>query len=226
MSLVDSIEDAARLYAVAWNTLEFQDLFDALDVDVHYASQYVWDEMENKEEIVAYLSGKAETIKQAGEPSTVRVELGELVRGATVNPRPGTKCAVLYQGPVAEIIGVAFFEVADGRIKRIDLCMPELTHSAANSIASFETRPDDIRTYQTARTCHTYRFLCCHRRLTPGEFDKTIVIVNLTQKDHAYRHEKPVLARPGLMQRSNFHQFKPVFLVRHNWDDSRSLIAH
>jgi hypothetical protein len=126
MIQVDSIEDAARLYAVAWNTLDFQDFIDALDDDVRYASQYVWDEMDNKEEIVAYLSGKAETIKKAGEPSTVRVELGELVRGVSFNPRPGTKCVGLYQGPVARIIGVAFFEVADGRIQRIDLCMPEL----------------------------------------------------------------------------------------------------
>lgn len=112
-------KDAAISYAKAWNRLESTDFLALLDDDAHYASQWVLPELENKEAISDYLIGKMKTIKKAGPK--VYAELGHIRSGFF-----GGDCVFLSQGESEKIQAVVLFEVSKNKIRRFDLCIPEL----------------------------------------------------------------------------------------------------
>ncbi len=116
-------EDAATAYARAWNRLEPDGFLELLAPDAGYDSQWVFSSLNGAEEISDYLRGKMNTVRALGAEdlsARVQVELGHTTRGCEDRP-----CALIAQGG-AEVKGVVLFEVADGRIKRFDMCIPAL----------------------------------------------------------------------------------------------------
>lgn len=111
--------DAATAYARAWNRLSCDDFLSLLDENAHYASQWVFDELKSRQEISDYLKGKMQTVK--GSDAKVYAELGVTRSGFA-----GRHCVLLAQGQKEEIKAVVLFEVIEGRIKRYDLCIPDL----------------------------------------------------------------------------------------------------
>lgn len=122
--MIDDELHAANLYADAWNQLELEQLFSHLAEDCRYISQWVFEELESKERIVAHLSRKVELIKESGE--YVLAKVARLRRGASLCPPPGTPCVAMYQGESTEITCVVFIEADGGLIKQIDICIPQL----------------------------------------------------------------------------------------------------
>lgn len=112
--------DASIAYAKAWNCLNLDDFTDLLAPDVRYSSQWVFEELEGKETISDHLAGKMHTIKES-PGTTVFAELGKATKG-----HPGKDCVALAQGNKNEVTAVVLFTVEGGRIRRIDMCMPEL----------------------------------------------------------------------------------------------------
>ena len=111
-------KEAATSYAKAWNRLNCRDFIKLLAKDAHYASQYVFNELESKQDIENYLTGKMQTVK--GKKSSVRAEIGR-----TTLPHE-KDCVLIYQGDPKEHAAVVVFKVEDGHIKRFDLCVPQL----------------------------------------------------------------------------------------------------
>ena len=112
-------KDAATAFARAWNRLDCREFLELLAEDAHYASQWVFNEMENKKEIAEYLTGKMQTVKNTG--SKVYAELGKIGKGF-----PGRDCVLMAQDVKKIVKAVVLFEVSGNTIKRIDLCMPQL----------------------------------------------------------------------------------------------------
>ena len=83
--------------------------------DFHYASQFVFDEIKSKDEYLAYIRPKLETIRQSDSP--VWAEIGELTE------YPGGPCVVLAQGDRNSLVSTVLLEVAGGLISRIDQCI-------------------------------------------------------------------------------------------------------
>jgi hypothetical protein len=119
--------DAAIAYARAWNTLDCSEFIKLLDENAHYASQWVFEELESKAAISDYLIGKMKTVKNAG--SKVYAELGK-TRSSFV----GRDCVLLAQGNKEEIQAVVLFEVANNKITRYDLCIPELLNAKRTGV--------------------------------------------------------------------------------------------
>lgn len=111
-------KDAATAFARAWNRLDCKDFLNLLAEDVHYASQYVFSELESRQDIEKYLTDKMHLVKATR--SEVRAELA-----MTVSPGENP-CVLLYQDDPKEHAAVVLFQVKDGRIKRYDLCIPQL----------------------------------------------------------------------------------------------------
>ena len=122
-----SEKDAAIAYAKAWNRLDCSQFLELLDENAHYASQWVCDELENKAAISDYLTAKMRTIKVTG--SKVFAELGN-----TRSSFPGRDCVSMAQGKKEEIKAVVLFEVENNKIKRYDLCIPELLNVKRNGV--------------------------------------------------------------------------------------------
>ena len=109
-------QDAATAYAKAWNNLDPIEFVELLAEDAHYASQYVFDEIEGKEAFTEYLAGKFKTVRNS--ESEVSADLAVIQK-----PYPGKPCTILVQGYNTSVVT---FEVSNGKINRFDLCMPEL----------------------------------------------------------------------------------------------------
>ena len=107
---------AAFIYAKAWNRLDCTEFLDLLDDTAHYASQWVFDELENKEAIADYLINKIVAVKNSD--AKVYAELGITRSGFA-----GRYCVFITQG---EKQAVVLFEVSKNKIQRFDLCIPEL----------------------------------------------------------------------------------------------------
>jgi hypothetical protein len=122
--VISNTRQAAELYVDSWKRLDFDKFFDELDSNCQYSSQYVFDELDSKEKIVSYLTGKVNTIKNNGH--SVLSKIAILKRVASLNPPIGTCCVAMYQGGSPDIAAIVFFEIGDGKIQRIDLCMPQL----------------------------------------------------------------------------------------------------
>lgn len=112
-------KDAAVAYARAWNTLDCGEFLKLLADDCSYASQYVFEELESKERIKEYLTGKIQTVSDSG--ANVRAVVGRILI-----PDPDRPCVMMYQGEGNQVAAVVVFKVKDSQIQRYDLCMPEL----------------------------------------------------------------------------------------------------
>lgn len=111
--------DAATAFAKAWNRLEPDAFLALLAPDAHYASQWVFEELQDAQAIGTYLRAKMRTIRRdaASDPNVqVRAELG-----CTAWNRDAV---LLMQGRTLK--GVIVFETASGCVTRYDMCMPEL----------------------------------------------------------------------------------------------------
>jgi len=121
-------DEAATVFARAWNRLDSTEFIRLLAEDAVYESQWVFTPMEGREAISHYLTGKMETIKTSGKK--VRAELTT----ARCGYKHGKPCVVLKQGDNRDTDSVMVFEVAGDRIKRCDLCAPELFDPAVTDI--------------------------------------------------------------------------------------------
>ncbi|HOH29305.1 MAG TPA: hypothetical protein PLC40_06500, partial [Candidatus Hydrogenedentes bacterium] len=81
--------------------------------------QWVYDELKGKIAIGKYLKGKMNTVKNCG--SEVFAELGRTTTGFA-----GRDCVCMAQGTKEQVTAIVLFEVVSGKIKRYDLCIPEL----------------------------------------------------------------------------------------------------
>jgi len=112
--------DAATAFAKAWNKLDCSKFIQFLADNAVYESQWVFTPLEGKEAIAHYLIGKMETVKTSGKK--VRAELST----ARCGHEFGKPCVVLKQGDNRDTDAVMLFELDGDRIKRCDLCAPEL----------------------------------------------------------------------------------------------------
>jgi hypothetical protein len=119
--LVD-VEGALRAYAEMMNTLDCKKLEPLLAPDFHYASQWVFSEIETKQGYLDYIRPKLETIKWSG--NRVWAEMAHLDRDF---PEP---CVVLAQGNKDNLIALVLAKVADGLITRFDMCAVPSPYSA------------------------------------------------------------------------------------------------
>ena len=110
----DIAREACRAYARTINTLDVTHVEPWLHKDVMYASQQVFSEIRGKRRYVAYLRGKLQTIRKKG--SLIRAEIAYSPLGA--NP-----CVILAQWAEENWDHSVLFEMEDGKIKRIDMCI-------------------------------------------------------------------------------------------------------
>ena len=104
------------------NTLDASHLEPFLADDFHYASQWVFDEIESKNAYLEYIIPKLQTIRKSG--AKVWAEMGWLDREV-----PGP-CVVMAQGDKENLLALALVEVVAGKIRRIDLCAAPSPRSA------------------------------------------------------------------------------------------------
>lgn len=118
-------EAALRAYAKMINTLDASHLTHLLAEDFHYASQWVFAEIESKVEYLEYITPKLETIRHSG--TMAWAEMGSL---EVEIPGP---CVVMAQDEKDNLIAVVLVKVEGGKIKRLDLCGAPSPHSAKRS---------------------------------------------------------------------------------------------
>lgn len=111
-----TVIDALRAYAQMMNALDARVLEPLLADDFHYASQWVFDEIKSKKAYLDYIRPKLETIARSG--TAVFAELGT-VSGYRSENDP---CVVMAQNHRENLVALVFAEVADGKVKRLDLC--------------------------------------------------------------------------------------------------------
>jgi len=107
-------EQALRACATMMNTLDSSGLEPLLADDFHYASQWVFAEIESKVAYLEYIGPKLEAIRRSG--AAAWAEMGWLDSGL-----PGP-CVVMAQGDKDKLIAVVLAQVEGGKIKRLDLC--------------------------------------------------------------------------------------------------------
>jgi len=123
---------AAIAYARAWNRFDCAEFLKLLTPDAHYASQWVFEELESKQEISEYLIGKMRTVKMhsTNNPeSKVFAELGKTTLGLS-----GRDCVVMAQGRKENVTAVVMFEVQGDKVRRFDLCIPQLLGAVRSGV--------------------------------------------------------------------------------------------
>lgn len=115
-------EQALRAYATMMNTLDVSCLAPLLADDFHYASQWVFAEIESKPAYLEYIVPKLDAIRKSG--AVAWAEMGWLDREF-----PGP-CVVMAQGDKDNLLAVVLAEVEGGKIKRLDLSGAPSPHSA------------------------------------------------------------------------------------------------
>jgi len=118
-------ERALRAYATMMNTFDLSVLEPLLADDFHYASQWVFAEIETKSDYLEYIVPKLEAIRKS--ESRVWAELGHLDHTC-----PGP-CVVLAQGNKDELVATVLLRVRDDKIARIDMCAVPPPDSAKRS---------------------------------------------------------------------------------------------
>ncbi len=124
--------EAAKALAQAWNRLDPSVVIPLLANDVHYASQRVLEELETKEAVAQHLIDRMQriTTSASSNPSVkVFASLGKTTVGSS-----GRDCVVIAQGLKSNIATVILFKVENDKIKRIDLCLPELLGGVCSGI--------------------------------------------------------------------------------------------
>ena len=96
-------EQALRAYATMMNTLDVSHLEPLLADDFHYASQWVFAEIESKTAYLEYIAPKLEVIRKSG--GTAWAEMGSLDREF-----PGP-CVVMAQGEKNNLVGVVLAKI-------------------------------------------------------------------------------------------------------------------
>jgi hypothetical protein len=109
--------DAAEAWARAYNLLDAREIAPLLADDVCYASQWVFEEIENRADYLHYLEGKLASIGESG--AEVLAELGE-TRPYPMAPNRPRPCVIVHQD--GELAATVLFTVAGGVVTRIDLC--------------------------------------------------------------------------------------------------------
>jgi len=120
-----SQEDALRAYAVMMNTQDESKFAELLAKDFHYASQWVFAEIESKQAYLDYIRPKLLAIKKSG--SDVWAEMAHLEQEF---PSP---CVVMAQDSKDNLISLMLVKVANGKISRLDMCGAPSPHSAKRS---------------------------------------------------------------------------------------------
>ena len=115
-------EDALRAYATMMNTLDVSPLEPLLADDFHYASQWVFKEIESKADYLAYIVPKLRAIRRA--QAVPRAEIGWFDDDP---PRP---CVILAQDDKDDLLAVVLARVESGKIRRLDLCGAPSPHAA------------------------------------------------------------------------------------------------
>lgn len=114
--------DALRAYAVMMNTLDAKGFEPLLADDFHYASQWVFSEIESKQEYVYYITGKLEAVKASGKK--VWAEMGHCNWGP---------CVVMAEGEQDNLVATVLAKVEGGKIKRMDMCCVPSPHESRRS---------------------------------------------------------------------------------------------
>lgn len=117
--------DALRAYARMMHHLSADHLAPLLADDFHYASQWVFEEIQSKQQYLEYIRPKLEAIKSSG--SRVWAELAEL------QSYPGGPCLVMAQGDKDNISATVLVKTEGSRIKRLDMCFVPSPQSALRS---------------------------------------------------------------------------------------------
>ena len=115
-------EQALQAYATMMNTLDTTCLEPLLADDFHYASQWVFAEIESKSAYLEYIVPKLDAIRKSG--ATAWAEMGWFDRELPV------PCVVMAQGDKHNLLAVVLAKVDGGKIKRLDLCCVPSPHSA------------------------------------------------------------------------------------------------
>jgi hypothetical protein len=104
------------------NTLDVSSLEPLLAEDFHYASQWVFDEIESKSAYLNYIVPKLEAIRKSGTVAWAEMEwLDRQIPGP---------CVVMAQGDKDNLLAVVLAQVEHGKIKRLDLCDAPSPHLA------------------------------------------------------------------------------------------------
>ena len=104
------------------NTLDAKDFLPLLANEFHYASQWVFAEIESKQEYVYYITGKLQAVKASGKK--VWAEMGYC------NWRP---CVVMAENEQDNLVATVLVEVEGDKIKRMDMCCVPSPHEAERS---------------------------------------------------------------------------------------------
>lgn len=115
-------EQALRAYSAMMNTLDVSHLEPLLADDFHYASQWVFAEIESKAAYLEYIVPKLDAIRISG--AAAWAEMGWLDNDVA------GPCVVMAQGDKGNLIAVVLAEVDGKKIKRLDLCGAPSPHSA------------------------------------------------------------------------------------------------
>ena len=123
MSLTE--EQALRAYATMMNTLDAAPLVALLADDFHYASKWVFAEIESKDAYLKYILPKLDTIRRSG--SKPFAEMAWLDDGL-----PGP-CVVMAQSQKDNLLATVLVKVEGDKIVRLDMCGVPSPHSARRS---------------------------------------------------------------------------------------------
>lgn len=127
-----SKEDALRAYAAMMNTLDASKFEPLLAEDYHYASQWVFAEIESKQNYLDYITAKLQAVKDTG--AKVWAEMGEIEESFAVLAHGcGDPCVIMAQGEKHRVAAVVLAEVKDGKIRRLDMYRPDLYRSTRSS---------------------------------------------------------------------------------------------
>lgn len=112
---------AATAFARAWNRLDPEPFLELLAPDAHYASQWVFDELESRSAIADYLRAKMKSVRNHGINDPTQRARAELTTCGD-----GRNCVAMTQGDQDVVKAVVVFTIAGDTIARYDMCMPEL----------------------------------------------------------------------------------------------------
>ena len=118
-------EQALLAYATMMNTLDAAPLVPLLADDFHYASQWVFAEIESKDAYLKYILPKLDAIRRSGaKPFAAMAWLDDGLPGP---------CVVMAQDQKDNLLATVLVKVKDGKIARLDMCGVPSPHSARRS---------------------------------------------------------------------------------------------